>query len=107
MTKYVAAVALAGSMLALPLVGEAYALRLGTLACMYAILASSWNIVGGLAGYPSFATAAFFGFGAYTSGLLAAKGAHLALGLAVAGGLAFISSLALGFVLLRLKGHYF
>ena len=48
----------------LPLMGGAYALRLGTMACMYAILALSWNVVGGLAGYPSFATAAFFGFGA-------------------------------------------
>lgn len=37
----------------LPLFGDAYALRLGTMACMYAIFALSWNIVGGFAGYPS------------------------------------------------------
>ena len=55
---------------ALPMFGGAYALRLGTIACMYAILALSWNIVGGFAGYPSFATAAFFGLGAYTTGVL-------------------------------------
>lgn len=58
---------------ALPMVGGSYALRLGTIACMYGILALSWNVVGGLAGYPSFATAAFFGFGAYTAGVLLGK----------------------------------
>ena len=46
---------------ALPMVGGSYALRLGTIACMYGILALSWNIVGGFTGYPSFATGAFFG----------------------------------------------
>src|SRR5690606_38805843 len=50
----------------LPLFGEGYALRLGTMACMYAVMAVSWNVIGGMAGYPSFGTAAFFGLGAYT-----------------------------------------
>ena len=44
---------------AAPWLGGAYALRLGTFACMYAVMAVSWNVIGGLAGYPSFATAAF------------------------------------------------
>jgi ABC-type branched-subunit amino acid transport system permease subunit len=61
----------------LPLVGGAYALRIGTFASMYAILAVSWNVIGGMAGYPSFATAAFFGFGAYAGGILLAAGASL------------------------------
>jgi len=34
----------------------------------------AWNFIGGLAGYPSFATAAFFGLGAYASGVLQTKG---------------------------------
>ena len=49
---------LLGCIASLPLFGGAYALRLGTIACMYSILALSWNVVGGFAGYPSFATAA-------------------------------------------------
>ena len=53
--------ALIACIAALPLFGGAYTLRLGTIACMYAIMALSWNVVGGFAGYPSFATAAFFG----------------------------------------------
>lgn len=91
----------------LPLVGEAYTLRLGTFACMYAVMAVSWNVIGGMAGYPSFATAAFFGLGAYAGGVLLSKGASLLLALAVAGGIAFAGALLLGAVLLRLRGHYF
>src|ERR1700757_1145359 len=63
----------------LPLFSGAYALRLGTIACMYSILALSWNVVGGFAGYPSFATAAFFGLGAYTAGVLLNMGLSLSL----------------------------
>ncbi len=91
----------------LPLFGGAYALRVGTIACMYAIFALSWNIVGGFAGYPSFATAAFFGFGAYATAILLNKGVPLSV--AVIGSLVmcFLLAAALGAVLLRLRGHYF
>jgi branched-chain amino acid transport system permease protein len=92
---------------ALPLFGGAYALRLGTIACMYAILALSWNVVGGLAGYPSFATAAFFGFGAYTAGVLLNKGLPLWLSVPIAAVAALFLAAALGAALLRLRGHYF
>jgi branched-chain amino acid transport system permease protein len=92
---------------ALPLFGGAYALRLGTMACMYAILALSWNVVGGFAGYPSFATAAFFGFGAYAAGILLNKGVPLSVAVVVAGIAALLLAAALGSVLLRLRGHYF
>jgi branched-chain amino acid transport system permease protein len=92
---------------ALPLFGGAYALRLGTIACMYSILALSWNVVGGFAGYPSFATAAFFGFGAYTAGVLLGKGLPLWLAVAIAAVAALLVAAALGATLLRLRGHYF
>ncbi|WP_454617407.1 branched-chain amino acid ABC transporter permease [Bradyrhizobium cenepequi] len=91
----------------LPLFGGAYALRLGTIACMYAILALSWNVVGGFAGYPSFATAAFFGFGAYTTGVLLGKGLPLWLGVVIAAVAALVITAVLGAALLRLRGHYF
>lgn len=91
----------------LPLVGESYAMRLGTFACMYAVMSVSWNVIGGLAGYPSFATAAFFGLGAYAGGVLLAKGASLVVAMAFAGALAFGGAMLLGAVLLRLRGHYF
>jgi branched-chain amino acid transport system permease protein len=92
---------------ALPLFGGAYALRLGTIACMYAILALSWNIIGGFAGYPSFATAAFFGFGAYATGVLLGKGVALTLSMLATLIASFVLAGLLGAVLLRLRGHYF
>jgi branched-chain amino acid transport system permease protein len=95
------------SIAALPTVGGPYALRLGTIACMYGILALSWNVVGGLAGYPSFATAAFFGFGAYTAGVLLGKGAPLLVSVSAAWAISFVLACLLGAVLLRLRGHYF
>jgi branched-chain amino acid transport system permease protein len=82
-------------------------LRLGTVACMYATLALSWNVVGGFAGYPSFATAAFFGFGAYTVSVLLNDGVSLALSIAIAFVASFVLATLLGAVLLRLRGHYF
>ncbi len=99
-----AAVALLG---ALPLIGEPYTLRLGTLACMYAVMAVSWHVIGGLAGYPSFATAAFFGLGAYAGGIMLAHGHALPVAAATAGAIAFGGAMLLGAVLLRLRGHYF
>jgi branched-chain amino acid transport system permease protein len=91
----------------LPLWAGAYALRLATLACLYAIFALSWNVVGGYAGYPSFATAAFFGFGAYGAGVLMNKGVPLGLSVIAVWLAALLVMGLLGAVLLRLRGHYF
>ncbi len=92
---------------ALPLTGSPYALRLGTTACMYCIMALSWNVIGGFAGYPSFATAAFFGLGAYTGGVLLSQGLPLWISVPAAGAISFALAGLLGAVLLRLRGHYF
>ncbi|MFK7966111.1 MAG: branched-chain amino acid ABC transporter permease [Burkholderiaceae bacterium] len=91
----------------LPLFGDAYTLRLATFACMYAVMAVSWHVIGGLAGYPSFATAAFFGLGAYAGGIVLAKGAPLLAAMLLAGVIAFTGAMVLGAVLLRMRGHYF
>jgi branched-chain amino acid transport system permease protein len=98
---------LIGCVAALPMFGGAYALRLGTIACMYAVLALSWNVVGGFAGYPSFATAAFFGFGAYATGVLLNDGLSLSLSILATLVASFALASLLGVVLLRLRGHYF
>lgn len=103
----VALLVLIACVAALPLFGGPYALRLGTMACMYAILALSWNIVGGFAGYPSFATAAFFGFGAYATGVMMGKGVPLTVSVIVSLVLCFALAALFGAVLLRLRGHYF
>ena len=94
-------------LVALPLVGNNYALRIATTVCMYAVMAQSWNFIGGLAGYPSFATAAFFGLGAYASAVLQYNGAPIALAWGGAGLVAMLFAAFLGGAILHLRGHYF
>ena len=64
------AIASAVTLALIPFCVSNYGLRLATTGLMYIAVASSWNIIGGFVGYPSFATAAFFGVGAYVSGVL-------------------------------------
>lgn len=88
-------------------VGDLYLLRLATTFAMYSVLAMAWNLIGGLAGYPSFATAAFFGLGAYTSAIAQTFDISMLGGWLLAGALSAICAAILGLPLLRLKGHYF
>jgi branched-chain amino acid transport system permease protein len=94
-------------MAALPLAGSNYLLRLATITCMYAVLAQSWNFIGGLAGYPSFATAAFFGLGAYTSAILQVHGMTAFMAWGCAGLIAVLFAAFIGGAILHLRGHYF
>jgi branched-chain amino acid transport system permease protein len=75
---------------------------------MLAALAESWNIIGGFTGYASFGNVAFFGIGAYTTGVLLTVAAWpFALALAAGGLLAMAFAGLIGMPILRLKGHYF
>ena len=99
---------LALAIVALPFAATNYLLRLTTIGFMYVALASSWNIVGGFTGYPSFATAAFFGIGAYASGILRSSGVFpLPLSWLLGAAAATVFSLMVGPAILRLRGHYF
>ena len=91
----------------LPLSGEAYWMRLGTTMLMYGVLAMSWNFIGGMAGYPSFAVAAFFGLGAYSGAVAQKFGVPMGFAWGGAGLLALAFAALLGLALLRLRGHYF
>jgi len=60
-----------GLLVALPLLGlQHWVLNMLVFVLMFAVMSSAWNLVGGLAGYPSLGHAAFFGIGAYTLGYL-------------------------------------
>jgi len=107
MRSWLALLVVALALASLPLAGNNYLLRIATTVCMYAVMAQSWNFIGGLAGYPSFATAAFFGFGAYTSAILLQDGAPLALAWGCAGLAALVFAAFLGGAILHLRGHYF
>ncbi|TXH82943.1 MAG: branched-chain amino acid ABC transporter permease [Rhizobium sp.] len=91
----------------LSLFGDNYALRLATTVAMYATLAVAWNIIGGFTGYPSFATAAFFGLGAYASGIMLSRGVPLGAAWVGAGVISMVFAGLLGLAILHLRGHYF
>lgn len=87
--------------------GDNYVLRLATTVAMYVTLAVAWNIVGGFSGYPSFATAAFFGLGAYAGGLAPSAGVPVLAAWIGAGLLTAVFATGLGLAILHLRGHYF
>jgi len=100
-------VIIAAALLALPLIGNNYMLRLATTTLMYAVLAMAWNVVGGFAGYPLFGIAAFFGLGAYSGAVVQSSGYPIALAWLFAVVIGTIFAIVLGFILLRLRGHAF
>lgn len=84
-----------------------YILGLAVLFLIYWILVASLNLLMGYAGQISLSHAAFFGLGAYASGILSAKfgwspWAGLIAAIVVAAGSAFL----IGLPSLRLRGHY-
>jgi branched-chain amino acid transport system permease protein len=92
----------------LPLLTDKLWFRIATTVAMFIVMASGWNIIGGLTGYASFGNIAFFGLGAYTVGVLVAN-LHwpFALALIVAPAAAALFASIIGLPLLRLRGHYF
>jgi branched-chain amino acid transport system permease protein len=89
------------------LVGR-YSLRFLTSVVMFAGLAVSWNIIGGLAGYFSFGHAVFFGMGAYAVAITMTKaGLSFWVGLGLAAMVSTVFAVVIGLPVLRLKGHYF
>jgi branched-chain amino acid transport system permease protein len=96
-----------GAVIAFGFSANNYLLQAGTTLAMSAVLCLAWNVVGGFMGYPSFATAAFFGLGAYIGGILQNADVPLAFAwiAAAIGGAIFAAFL--GSILLGLRGHYF
>jgi len=92
----------------LPLLTDKLWFRIATTVAMFVVMASAWNIIGGLTGYASFGNVAFFGLGAYTSGVVVSN-LRLPFGLALvlAPVVAAAFALLIGIPLLRLRGHYF
>ena len=99
------AAAIGGLALVPSLISNPYVLSVLTLAALYAIFASSWDILSGYIGQLNFGHAVFFGAGAYAAGFL---GPHLPpllvfpAGAAVAIGFAFL----VGLPCLKLRGPY-
>jgi branched-chain amino acid transport system permease protein len=102
------AIALAG-LAVLPLFRSQYELLNYTRFLLLALMAQGWNFIGGYTGYAAFGNVAFFGIGAYTTGLLMISKWHVPFFPALACGaiLAALVAIVLGMAVLRLRGHYF
>jgi branched-chain amino acid transport system permease protein len=108
----VAALVLAGAALALPFAlraaGWEFYLGIATRVLVFAIAATSLNLLLGYAGMVSLGHAAFLGLGSYVSGVLLSEGqvglfAHLVAVIAITG----LAALVIGAVSLRTRGVYF
>ena len=83
-------------------------LSLTTTILLYVVLVQAWNILGGYVGYLNLGTAAFFGVGSYTVGMLTYHfGWPPFASAGVAGVTAVLVALALAAPTLRLRGAYF
>jgi branched-chain amino acid transport system permease protein len=99
---------LGAAALAVPFLGTEYALSFTIQVLVFIILAYSWNLIGGYAGYTHFGQVCFFGLGGYVGALLITKAGvawYFAVPLAALAGVAL--ALPLGAAMLRLKGPYF
>src|SRR5215216_828591 len=94
--RLVMAVVVAAVIGALPFISDNYILRIATSMLMWGTLAVSWNFIGGFAGYPSFATAAFFGLGAYAGAVLQTMGVPMPAAWALGGAIVALFAAALG-----------
>jgi branched-chain amino acid transport system permease protein len=96
-----------GAAFALPLFGDAYALKVATEVLVFALAAFSLNFLVGNGGIVSFGHAAYFGLGAYAAGLLVTKGGvpmePALVAAPLAGGL---FAALFGFFVVRLTGIY-
>ena len=104
------AAAVLAAALAFPLAygSNAYILNIATMVLIYAVTGSSWNLLGGYAGQPSFGHAAFFGVGAYTFAVLFPQGGVWTIpGFLIAGLAGAIIALPIGLLIFRLRGPYF
>lgn len=97
--------------LAAPLLFPAFTAQIAFLWVMV-VLALTWDLLGGHAGYNSFGNILFFGIGVYACAVVQRDAglpyfAGLFVGLGVGAVLAAVVALVLGLAILNLRGHYF
>ncbi len=90
-----------------PLFAPEFWVTLGNYIGLYSIVALGLVLLTGVAGQTSFGQAAFVGIGAYTTAILSTQyGMSPWLNLCVGLALTLALALCLGFITLRMKGHY-
>jgi branched-chain amino acid transport system permease protein len=108
-SKFRLAVYIAGliGFIIFPLVADEYIRHIAILGMLFAVIASNWDLTLGYAGLFNFAHGAFFGLGAYTSGILAVRlGLSPWIGILAGVGVAVIVSAVVSIPAIRLRGIY-
>jgi len=102
------AVVLGLALAAAPLVAPPFWITLGNYIGLYSIVSLGLVLLTGVAGQTSFGQAAFVGIGAYTTAYLSLNYPAISPWLNVLAGIALTALIALilGFITLRMKGHY-
>jgi branched-chain amino acid transport system permease protein len=101
-----AAAALALLLVALPWLGDDYALVLATDILIAALFAASLQFLLGTGGMTSFGHAAYFGVGAYTAAVAVKSGVPMLAALALAPAGALVAAVVFGWFCVRLSGVY-
>jgi branched-chain amino acid transport system permease protein len=95
-------------LIVLPFLVSGYWLRVLTQTFLFAAIATGSNIIIGFTGYPAFGNIAFFGVGAYVTGVLMTNYSFsFFTTLPIAALFGILIATLLGLPILRLKGHYF
>jgi len=104
-----ARMALIAAAVVVPLLTDSqYLLSIAVLTLLYAYLALSWNILGGIAGQLSLGHSAYFGIGAYTSTwLFVHLGLSPWLGMWAGAAIAVVAAVVVGLSCMQLRGAYF
>lgn len=90
------------------LTNKTYYIHLMLLVLMWVVLAQSWNLLGGFTGQVSFGHAAFFGTGAYVTGMLSKHfGLSPLWGFPASVPVVLLLALFIGYICFRLRGPYF
>ena len=107
--KAVGILVLAAAVLSFPSVAaNPFILSVGVVIMSYAVLATSWNFVGGFTGYISLGHAAYSGLGAYATGLLVIHtGINPWLAMLAAGLVVAVLAVPIGIASLRVRGASF
>jgi len=100
-------IAFVAGLIGVPLLAPQFWVTLGNYVGLYSIVALGLVLLTGVAGQTSFGQAAFVGLGAYTTAVLSTEYALSPwLTLVVGLGFTLAVALCLGFITLRMKGHY-
>lgn len=107
MNKILLALCLA-ILVAIPQFASSYIVYVVVLAMLFSMLTASFDLLPGYTGPLSFAHAAFYGLGAYTSALLTIKtGMSFWLAMPISAISVFVFAAVIGYPALKLRGHYF